>query len=463
MKLRNLGVLGAAGLLAVTAAVPAFAQDKVLTIGADFPLSGGEVVNGQPTLNGVQLAIDLANKAGGIGGYTLKLDAKDDAVNGIHDPGQGAQNVNALIADESVIAMVGPFNSNVARAEIPVTNEAGLAQCSPSNTGTDLTQEGSDAYRSSDPAKAAVRNYFRTATPDNIQGPGLAQYAYNDLGARNAYVVDDTEAFGVGVANSFSDEFVRLGGTIAKRDGNDWDTNKSFATLLTSVQGLTPAWMWCCSVAPRSPAAASCARTWALRACSPSRSSVLTAHRPHRGRQGRSLHYPRGPGELRQRPSAPWPACMTSLTPVRSSRTTTRPSARRPARIAPSPMRAPRSSCRPSTRPSQAALPIRLRSARRPAQQCSQATPSDTILGPLLVDPNGDSGRVAVVLQDRPHGRGRQGWMGLREAAELRTRDAGRVRSCRVDRTVAFPREHRGRGVDSPASSLQSGLTLSPN
>jgi len=241
MKLRNLGVLGAAGLLAVTAAVPAFAQDKVLTIGVDAPLSGGEVVNGEPVQLGVQLAVDQANAAGGIGGYTLKVDAKDDAVNGIHDPGQGTQNVNAFVADESVVAMVGPFNSNVARAQIPVTNEAGLAQCSPSNTGTDLTQEGSEAYRSSDPAKSAVRNYFRTATPDNIQGLGLAQYAYNELGAKNAYVVDDTEAFGVGVANSFSDGFTGLGGTIAKRDGNDWDTSKSFASLLTAVQGLTPA------------------------------------------------------------------------------------------------------------------------------------------------------------------------------------------------------------------------------
>jgi branched-chain amino acid transport system substrate-binding protein len=241
MKLRNLGVLGAAGLLAVTAAVPAFAQDKTLTIGVDLPLSGGEVVNGQPTLNGVQLAVDQANKAGGIGGYTIKVDAKDDAVNGAHDPNQGAQNVNALVADETVIGMVGPFNSNVARAEIPVTNDAGLAQCSPSNTGTDLTQAGSDKYRSSDPAKSAVRNYFRTATPDNIQGLGLAQYAYNELGARNAYVMDDQQAFGIGVADSFSKAFTDLGGTIAKREGNDFSTNKSFSTALTAAKGLTPA------------------------------------------------------------------------------------------------------------------------------------------------------------------------------------------------------------------------------
>ena len=141
---------------------------------------------------------------------------QDDALNGVHDPQTGAaNNADTLVADAAVVGMVGPFNSNVARAEIPVTNEAGLAQCSPSNTGTDLTKEGSEAYRFNGQDE---RNYFRVATPDDIQGPAGAQYAFNDLGKTKALVIDDTEAFGVGVANTFSDEFTSLGGTIAARD-----------------------------------------------------------------------------------------------------------------------------------------------------------------------------------------------------------------------------------------------------
>jgi branched-chain amino acid transport system substrate-binding protein len=244
MKLRKLGIVGAAGLLAVTAAVPAFAQSPAtageIMIGVDLPLSGGEQANGVPTLNGVLLAIRQRNAEGGVQGWTLVENVKDDAVNGVHNENQGATNVTTLIG-EGAAAMVGPFNSSVARAQIPVTNEAGLPQCSPANTAVDLTGEGSEQWR---PANPDVRNYFRVASRDDVQGPGLAQYAYNNLGKRTAYVVDDTEAFGVGVANTFSGEFERLGGTIVKRDGNDFDTNKDFTSLLTAVQGQFDVAFW---------------------------------------------------------------------------------------------------------------------------------------------------------------------------------------------------------------------------
>lgn len=248
MKLRYSGALAITAMIAVacgtggatpTPAITA-APTPVVTappsgitavkIGVDLPLSGGEVANGQPTLQGVELAVKEWNEGGH--GYTVSLNVQDDALNGVHDPQTGANNANTLVADDEVVGMVGPFNSNVARAIIPITNEFGLAQCSPSNTGVDLTKEGSDVYR---PANPDQRNYFRVATPDDVQGPAGAQYAYNDLGARAALVVDDTEAFGVGVANSFSDEFEALGGTIVDRVSNDFETNQSFAAILTAA------------------------------------------------------------------------------------------------------------------------------------------------------------------------------------------------------------------------------------
>ena len=72
---------------------------------------------------------------------------------GKHDPAAGAQNVKTFISDSSVMAMIGPFNSNVAKSEIPLTNDAGLAQISPSNTNDGLTV-GDDAKK------------LRTAHPD---------------------------------------------------------------------------------------------------------------------------------------------------------------------------------------------------------------------------------------------------------------------------------------------------------
>lgn len=212
-----------------TPGVPTITEVK---IGVDLPLSGGEVVNGQPTLNGILLAIKEWN--GMSHAYTVGSNVQDDALNGVHDPQTGANNAATLVADDQVVGMVGAFNSNVSRAIIPVTNEAGLAQCSPANTGTDLTKEGSEAYRYQGQDE---RNYFRVATPDDVQGPAGAQYAYNDLSKRQALVIDDTEAFGVGVANSFSDEFTSLGGTITAREGNDFDVNQSFTAILTANQG----------------------------------------------------------------------------------------------------------------------------------------------------------------------------------------------------------------------------------
>ena len=108
MKLRNLGVLGAASLLAVTAAVPAFAQDKTLKIGIELPLSGASVANGEPTKNGVLLAIKQANAAGGVGGYALADNTQDDAKDGVPNPEQGATNMATLVADEAVVGVVGP-------------------------------------------------------------------------------------------------------------------------------------------------------------------------------------------------------------------------------------------------------------------------------------------------------------------------------------------------------------------
>jgi branched-chain amino acid transport system substrate-binding protein len=206
-------------------------------IGVDLPLSGNEVANGEPTLNGIKLAVKEANANGGVGGYTVDLNIQDDAVAGVHNPDQGATNVGTLVADSAVVGMVGPFNSNVARAEIPVTNEGGLAQCSPANTGVDLTKDGSEAYR---PSKPDQRNYFRLAAPDDIQGPAMATFDYETLGAKTVYILDDTEAFGAGVADQFEAKFKELGGQVLKRDGQKYSADVDYTSLFNAAKALNP-------------------------------------------------------------------------------------------------------------------------------------------------------------------------------------------------------------------------------
>ena len=87
-------------------------------IGVDLPVSGADASIGIPTQNGVVLAVEEAKKNGFAGGkFKLEASLLDDAVQGKHDPNAGAQKVKTFIGDDAVLAMVGPFNSNVAKAE----------------------------------------------------------------------------------------------------------------------------------------------------------------------------------------------------------------------------------------------------------------------------------------------------------------------------------------------------------
>lgn len=239
MKLAKIGVLAATAVLVFAACSSSSSSGgtKTITIGTELPMSGGETANGEPTANGVKLAVKQANTKGTIAGYTLAVNVQDDAVNGAHDPQQGAKNISTLVNDTTVVGVVGPFNSSVAKAEIPISNAAGLLQCSPANTNTGLTYPP-DAltYRPTNPDKIS---YVRLAAPDSIQGPAGADYVYNDLGKHSIYILDDTEAFGVGVGDSFSEQFKKDGGTVTKRDSAPKSTT-DYTPLFTAAAAAKP-------------------------------------------------------------------------------------------------------------------------------------------------------------------------------------------------------------------------------
>ena len=186
-------------------------------IGVDMPLSGAIASRGALLLKAVQLAVDQANAAGGIGGVQIAVEQRDDANADLpnnQDPAKGVANDQAFIADPMVVGIVGPAASNVAKAEIPVTNQAGILQCSPTTTNPVLTQPRNGALdlRSAHPERI---NFVRLATIDNMQGPASASFAFNDLAARRALVIDDA-ADGREIADAFQQAFTALGGTTTR-------------------------------------------------------------------------------------------------------------------------------------------------------------------------------------------------------------------------------------------------------
>ncbi|MDE2572125.1 MAG: branched-chain amino acid ABC transporter substrate-binding protein [bacterium] len=211
---------------------PAQAAEQVIKIGTELPTSGGDASNGIPTQNGAQLAVDEANLHAPAG-FRFQLDPLDDAVGGIHNPQQGATNIRSLAADAAVMGVVGPFNSNVAAAEIPVSNETGLPLISPSNTNPTLTK--TSKYRTSHPSEIT---YFRVCATDDVQGKAGAQFA-KQLGFKKVYIIDDNETYGLGLANVFDADFKSEGGSVL---GHDHVTanQQDFKALLTKVSATHP-------------------------------------------------------------------------------------------------------------------------------------------------------------------------------------------------------------------------------
>ncbi|MCN9239717.1 branched-chain amino acid ABC transporter substrate-binding protein [Streptomyces sp. RY43-2] len=202
-------------------------NDITVTIGVDAPLTGQNSATGLGIQYGSQIAVDDANKNHTVPGVTFKLKALDDKAL----PATGQQNATALVADASVLGVVGPLNSGVATQMQQVFDTANLVEISPANTAPELTQGKNWQTKKVRPYKT----YFRTATTDALQGGFAADYAYNGLKKKKAFVVDDKQTYGAGLAKIFNEQFTKLGGKVVGTDHvNTGD--RDFSTLVTKIK-----------------------------------------------------------------------------------------------------------------------------------------------------------------------------------------------------------------------------------
>jgi branched-chain amino acid transport system substrate-binding protein len=243
-----LGVLAACGTSttgpssSTSAATGIAGCTGTITVATDLPLTGGDATDGPFPQLAAKLAVDQANAAHLMGGCTLKYISKDDSSvlkNG-HDPAQGASNITALASDATVMGVVGPFNSSVALAEIPVASRNHLAMISPSNTNPCLTAVVavcSDPTIKIDTASLYpdAHSYFRVIASDVQQGEILAYIAAKVLNITQTYVIDDQEAYGRGLALLFSKYYVADGGTVVDSASLPGST-KTFSTQLSKAQ-----------------------------------------------------------------------------------------------------------------------------------------------------------------------------------------------------------------------------------
>nr|WP_206324688.1 MULTISPECIES: branched-chain amino acid ABC transporter substrate-binding protein [unclassified Streptomyces] len=199
-----------------------------VTIGLDSPLTGELSALGLGIKNSADLAVKTANKKEYVKGVTFKLVALDDQA----QPSAGQQNATKLVADKTVLGVVGPLNSGVAESMQKVFDDAKLAQVSPANTNPALSQGPNWA---SGDKKRGYKSYFRTATTDAIQGPFAAQYVFNDAKKTKAFIIDDKKTYGAGLAGTFKGEWEKLGGKVVGTQHIDPET-KDFSAVATQVK-----------------------------------------------------------------------------------------------------------------------------------------------------------------------------------------------------------------------------------
>jgi branched-chain amino acid transport system substrate-binding protein len=199
---------------------------EVLTvkIGSASPLTGPQAHIGIDIRNGVQLAIEDLNAQGvEIGGKKVRFEmvAEDDEANPTK-----ATTVAQKFVDAKVAAVVGHFNSGASIPASKVYADGGVPQISPSSTNPDYTLKG-------------FKTTFRVVAHDGQQGPTLARFAINNLKAKNIAVIDDSTAYGQGLADNFEATVKSLGGKIVARE-HTTDKDTDFKAILTKIKGRKP-------------------------------------------------------------------------------------------------------------------------------------------------------------------------------------------------------------------------------
>ena len=233
----NAGAVAAVAVAAVGGCAAALADQKVVKIGITLPFTGADAEDANLIKNGAMIAIDEANAAGGVAGYKVVPVVYDDgtATAGQYDPAQSATNAKKLISDPMVVANVGPQMSGSGKAISPILSEADLATITPSSTNPDITDpKMAGQFR---PKGKAV--YFRTVTTDAYQGPNMANYFKAKLNVKTVYILDDSGAYGVGLANAFENQAKKIGIEILGHDQLD-PKEADYTTALTKIKALHP-------------------------------------------------------------------------------------------------------------------------------------------------------------------------------------------------------------------------------
>jgi branched-chain amino acid transport system substrate-binding protein len=203
------------------ASPPPAASDTIL-IGEVGSLTGSEATFGISARNGIELAINEANEAGGVRGKKLAVRVYDSQ----GKPEEAAQAVTRLIAQDKVAIIIGEAASSVSMAMAEKAQAAGVPQITYTSTAPEVTQKGD--------------YIFRVCFIDPFQGKVMAKFAKENLNLTQVAVLTDNKAaYSIGLAKVFIEEFQKMGGqVVANESYSKGDTD--FRAQLTAIKRVKP-------------------------------------------------------------------------------------------------------------------------------------------------------------------------------------------------------------------------------
>ncbi|MFM1655629.1 ABC transporter substrate-binding protein [Brevibacillus sp. B_LB10_24] len=192
-----------------------------LRIGVAAPLSGASAQDGQAIKKGAELAVKMANDAGGVNGKKIELVAEDDKT----DPKEAAIVANKLATDSSILAVVGHFNSSATLAGAPIYNKNKIVEISPGSSSPAVTDAG--PYT------------FRVITTDAFQGEYVAKWTAEEGFKKVAVIYENTD-YGLGLADVYKKAVEANGGQVVAMESYILGQTKDFSPILTKIKQQNP-------------------------------------------------------------------------------------------------------------------------------------------------------------------------------------------------------------------------------
>jgi branched-chain amino acid transport system substrate-binding protein len=219
---------------------PAACNDKVgegneIHVYSSLPRQGSNTAQTNALVESMREILDGTQ----VGDFTIKyfdLDDSSAANNGDWDGAVAQANATTAADDPNAMVFIGHFNSGAAKLTIPILNAACLVMISPANTYPGLTVAVEGVTEPGEPDSyypEGYRNYTRVISTDNKQGGAGAAWA-KELGATKAYVLDDTQVYGKGLARSWALAAAELGIEVVSANG----TSEGFDAKATDYNAL---------------------------------------------------------------------------------------------------------------------------------------------------------------------------------------------------------------------------------